>query len=824
MKLTFQLNLTTDYHIGAGHGLGSQVDAALLRDGDGLPVLRGSAIEGLLRDGMWRLLQTPPLATHYEQHRDEEKRRRETGDEVAAWCVSEKDCPLCRVFGTPGAPKRWRISSARPEGANNFLTPDKSWKAGQTGAQIAARVRVNPRLRRAEERKLFKQEEGDARLSFTFTAECGDDERTLDEAALLAGAARMVRHIGSARRRGRGECSVRLLNAEANALTDALSTQIGLLGHFKAWLEGDAQRLRLTPATAKWEAPTAQNAEQETKQANPIRRWLLIRLDEPLLVAKRAQAGNEFETVEQIPGVAVLGALAARAAGRWTLPTDGQGDLYQAFIETFKNGAVWFGTLHPTGSGSTTLTPAIPTPLDLLTCKVYPGFDDGAGKKAHGAKGYAAADHAASDCQVCRERDGNSDIPLVQFDGFHSVKAPATKVQLLRREEMHPRLHPHTQRVARGNLFGYVALESGQFLLGEIRCQNADAWATLLKLIGLENGNEAFQLRLGKATRRGYGLVSARLLEPKHDYLWRGKSLVQRVDADAKRLTFTLLSDAIVPDVWGRSRQTLDGAFLQELIGEQFVAADNPIQAFCKTRFVDNFNNQLGLPRWRDVAIRAGSAVGIRLQEPPAEPSERKEWFDALLKRLGEIEEGGIGLRRNEGFGQVVFNHPIYEGGAGVSDTTINIPKDWRPAQSHTEGFVKTVRDEEKEIGDWRHKKFNETFFRESSTPTNEEERNWTAVARWLHSSADEPITTLQLELAKFEQQKAQPNLLTGEPREKESFFAKDRNKKALDYLMQLLIEIGKEIEKKEYSAELRRVLVEMLAQRLAESVKKGEN
>jgi CRISPR-associated protein Csx10 len=52
MKLTFTLTLKADYHIGAGHGLGSQVDSALLRDGDKVPVIRGSTIEGLLRDGL----------------------------------------------------------------------------------------------------------------------------------------------------------------------------------------------------------------------------------------------------------------------------------------------------------------------------------------------------------------------------------------------------------------------------------------------------------------------------------------------------------------------------------------------------------------------------------------------------------------------------------------------------------------------------------------------------------------------------------------------------------------------------------------------------
>jgi len=821
MKLTFQLQLTTDYHIGAGHGLGSQVDAALLREGDGLPVLRGSTLEGLLRDGMWRLLQMPPLAAHFQAHRAEELRRHATRDEVVAWCADAAVCPLCRVFGTPGAPKRWRISSARPDGAEKFLRRQNAWSAGQEGAQVAARVRVNPRLRRAEDRKLFKQEEGDARLSFTFTATCADDEQALDEAALLTAAARMVRRLGSARRRGRGECSLHLLNVEAdegNTLTADMATQTGLLSHFKNWLAADALRPRLTRVIREWQSPTEQKDSSATA---PVRRWLMVKLDEPLLLAKRAQAGNEFETVEQIPGVAVLGALAARAAERWQLAqADVQSHLYQTFVALFKNGAAQFGPLYPTKAGDSTVTPAIPAPLDWLTCKVYPGFDR-KGRLGHGAMGYASADAPPTDCPACNKED-NADIPLIHYEGFHSVSATTEPVEVRRREEMHPRTNPHTQRVARGNLFGYVALESGQFFLGEIRCQDKAAWAALLKLIGLEKGDEPFQLRLGKATRRGYGLVSARLLEPKLKPKpvdpWRGQPLEERVTAATTQLTLTLLSDAIVPDVWGRFRQTLDGAYLRELIGARFVAEDNPIQAFCKTRFVDNFNNQLGLPRWRDVALRVGSSVGIRLH-PPVDAAERHAWLTDLQKSLRQIEADGIGLRRHEGFGQVVFNHPLYQAGQGTPDTTLNIPPEWRPVQSYVQGFARTAQATQQTGKDWKQdklRKFDETLFHEAATPTNEEEQNWTAVARWLHSAAAQPLAELQTQLLAF----GSPTLLTAEPRDKESFFAKERGQKSLAYLSGLLAEIAS----RSYSAELQQLLVEMLAQRLAEAVKKGES
>jgi len=53
LKLKFKLQLQSDYHISAGHGLGAGIDSALQRDADGAPVIRGTTLNGLLRDGLW---------------------------------------------------------------------------------------------------------------------------------------------------------------------------------------------------------------------------------------------------------------------------------------------------------------------------------------------------------------------------------------------------------------------------------------------------------------------------------------------------------------------------------------------------------------------------------------------------------------------------------------------------------------------------------------------------------------------------------------------------------------------------------------------------
>lgn len=135
IKLTFEIELQSDYHSGAGYGLGSVVDAALLRDGDGVPVIRGTAVAGLLRDGLYRLLKLDLLAKKFPAQCAAQGHR---ADDAPRFCRQSDPvqtvCPICRLFGSPGTPKRWRFSSARPLGLGQAVTGE--WAKMRTGGQV----------------------------------------------------------------------------------------------------------------------------------------------------------------------------------------------------------------------------------------------------------------------------------------------------------------------------------------------------------------------------------------------------------------------------------------------------------------------------------------------------------------------------------------------------------------------------------------------------------------------------------------------------------------------------------------------------------------
>jgi len=656
LTLTFQIKMTSDYHVGAGYGRGTELDSALLRDADGVPVLRGTTINGLLRDGLWRLLQRKPLQD-WRDCQESGLSEDETGERYCGqYSGGDADpCPICRLFGTPRTMKRWHIGSARPEDRKEVAS--NAYKSEGATSQKVARVRVNPRTRRAAPRKLFSEEQG-GQMTFIFTATCPtDDEAALDEAALLIAAARFVRQLGRSRRRGQGECLFNLVKVKGVDLGDG--PQKTLLDRFEEhWLKGKPEAL------AQPERQSLDRGRGEPDEGERVRLRVLARLDEPLIIAKRASAGNQFRTQLAIPGKALWGALAGNAAERFDLD---DATTYDAFIALFLRGAVRFPSLYPLYRPEDAAKvaedeqpegkviayhPSVPVPRDGFACKVYQKHPIQWGTQ----KGEQIKTCAVPDC-------GN----LVKGvrGAFLSLQQKPERFEPQKRSEMHIRIDPESGRVEEGQLFEYEVLDAGQFFAGELTCTDEQAWDLLQDLTGLEE-KTSISLRLGKATRRGYGKVALWLdrWDDEKPQIWIQRPTDERVDNGTEELTLTLLTDAIVTDTWGRFATGFEGEWLSHELGFEVNVMEG--RDFAATHLVDGFNNKLRLPRWRDVALMAGATVRLKIEKPPEE---------GLLGALAQIEREGIGRRCNEGYGRVAFNHPIYNiNNIGLTDAPIKIP------------------------------------------------------------------------------------------------------------------------------------------------------
>lgn len=595
LTLKFAIHILSDYHCGAGYGRGQLVDSALWRESDGRPVLRGTVLAGLLRDGASRLLSLPPL-----RHR----RRQEV---------------LERIFGSPRKDKRWRIDSAHP-------VQDMELKS-----RAVSRVRINPITRRAEPQKLFVQELGQAGQTFYFQASCYDrDAAALDEAALLVAAARMVRQLGRSRRRGMGECLFCLEDVQGAGLEKEpeQSWQEWFLERFeRVWLFGRPD----STSPVQLEALLIDGGENPGVEHSPLRVRLIVRLDEPLIIARRSEAGNQYATHTFIPGSVLLGALAERAARRGNLDC---AEYYAQFLKIFRQGAISFPFLYPAFEQNDLLYPTVVPPLGLFTCSAVPaqGYDAG-----HGWYLY----HEVEQCPVCGEK-------LEQLGDYAVLRHQTITFAPRISTEMHIRVDENSQRVGQNALYGYTVLNAGQYFMGEMVCERPRVWEMLLAMTGTAE-KAPFILWLGKGRRRGYGKVTVwwESLPAETPPLGIQVPLAERVQDPDGLLTLTLLSDTIVDNPWGQQAVGFTAEWLGRELG---IGTVQMVKAFARERQVDSFNLTLGLPGWRATALAAGGVVWFRLLD-----ALKEDWLD----RLRSLEERGIGLRRHEGYGRIAFNHPL---------------------------------------------------------------------------------------------------------------------------------------------------------------------
>ena len=211
--------------------------------------------------------------------------------------------------------------------------------------------------------------------------------------------------------------------------------------------------------------------------------------------------------------------------------------------------------------------------------------------------------------------------------------------------------------------------------MGELLCADEGAWTRLQKLTGLE-GQEFFSLRLGKARRRGYGRVRVWMERcDEQPITWLQVPLEKRVPNLNEPVMLTLLTDALIVDRWGRQAAAFDPEWLERELKL------GPIQiedASGRAKAIDGFHGQTGLPRWRDRVLRAGSMASVKFTSPPEEWQER-------MKRL---EAEGIGLRRNEGFGRIAFNHPVYKQCQNVSESRIRLPDSMHLGKTSDEAIL----------------------------------------------------------------------------------------------------------------------------------------
>lgn len=367
-------------------------------------------------------------------------------------------------------------------------------------------------------------------------------------------------------------------------------------------------------------------------------------LDEPLIVSDGSQLGNVLQTQDYVPGNSILG-LCAGLYLRNTPATTSDGAYSDEFRSLFLSDDTFYSPAYPLKDGS---IEAFPMSMSVFGCKYYGFNDPDKTRVMHGFKDYLYRDLPKNG--TCGVPDCSA--PLEHKSGYvYNYNGEYYNFSLNKEIISHNQVGETKDDKS---LFSFEAISRGQQFYGEIAFRYETHRILLKDLLSQKS-----KARLGKARNRGYGLVEIADVTPEN------QSFRSRWSRDLKNNIFSiyLFTNTILVNRGLRYCNYLDAGTLAYWLGlddpdslevEEVMEDARPaaLRSFYKTARVLGFNQHRKMPLPFEQAVLKGSVFTVRY----------KGSVDISAK-LEALQEEGIGLRRNEGFGQVVINHTIHDTG-----------------------------------------------------------------------------------------------------------------------------------------------------------------
>lgn len=601
----------SDWACGTGTTRYGAVDREVHRDQDGLPILRGKTLVGMLRDAAETVVEA------LDEGRDglwHGWLRVLFGDRSGAHGI-----PGARPGPLPAALVAHPLRL--PEPVRNALAGlDELSRHLARDATVTLRpgVQIDPKTGVAAD-NMFRVEER-ASYGLVVTADWLLAFDTLPPDApvpweaefLLRAAARLVDAVGGKRRRGAGRCRVTIAAGGASDRpADRLAELLALVD------EARPPHVALPAAAdgASAEQPSRTGAVGSLGQRRDV--ILLHRYDlritalAPLLFA-RGVIGNLVHTEQFIPGTALLPALHEALGERASeLITTGQAVVTNATVEI---------------DGKRSL----PAPRAL-----------------HQEKGHP--DSELVNLLVTPSAGRDDGRRLRPWSGFCVVTEAGIRRAAPRLVEWaHASVADEPQRPTHdtGGFFVYEAIDTGTVLRAEVWLP-ADVPLDVTRLAG--------QRRVGWSKKDDYGLVDIEVSTP-DPAAARSRTDVAGPDADRPgELVVWLLSDVLLRGPAGEP--TADVSRFAEVLGEALGvelrlpdAVDEapedgaPPGALVTFRRVESWQRRWSLPRPSLTGLGAGSVFRFQMTgTPPSAEAYRR------------VEACGIGERTAEGFGRVAL-------------------------------------------------------------------------------------------------------------------------------------------------------------------------
>ena len=606
MKLTATIKTQSDWHVGSGTGQPGHIDALVARDSDGLPFIPAKTLQGVWRDACERVafaLDGGP---------------RGTWNQLVEFLFGSQPSLHRGPTDHPPQPAALSVRPARlPAPLRALLIRHRAAAAALTFVKPG--VKISDRTGQAVEDYLRFEEL--ARVGAELEAEVELDVPPDVEhvaLALLVAGAHLVDRLGGKRRRGHGRCQIELRGDGVPNMGQAVET---------------LRKARREAVSIPLPTPEPKSAGEAAPVAAPAQRWFAIPLRikplAPLAISYRT-VGNVVETLDYVPGYCLLPHVTAavEAMGVSIRPfiVDGLVRVLNATIEE---------------SG----VRALPAPEALEVYKDSPGF---ACPRKWVVNRFLTGPDNAVDGGQSEERDaGRQTKPargvFLAWDGDGFLGAARVPLTV----RTHGSVDDVCQRPTReagGGVYSYEAIaaaEDGQPVylrsvlvvneaIHSLLSQRDPQWWRRL------NGTA----RVGRSKKDDYGMVEIEVGEP--------CVLPEPPAAPDDELFVWLVSDTLLRDD-GLRYAPLVERLRHELETSLDVGLSlrDARSAFARTRRHETWHSGWQLPRPSLIALRAGSCFVFRA-DGPIDPA-----------RLAQLQAAGLGDRTAEGFGEVLFNHPI---------------------------------------------------------------------------------------------------------------------------------------------------------------------
>lgn len=351
-----------------------------------------------------------------------------------------------------------------------------------------------------------------------------------------------------------------------------------------------------------------------------------IELKEPLLATALQGDPNSSLSLPYIPGSMVRGLVIGRYLKENTNVPDITSD--PNCQRLFFNGKTRY--LHAYPYDPAIRKRCLPTPRSLrrfknkqVTESDVPIFD---------------ASHQDWDCDEQREQEREDALKSVAQSFCHIAGDGDTIIFY----EPERTLTIHTQRDARkgrshkqeGEIFRYEALAAGQWFQGVILVDDEQDVADIQRLL-----HECATCWIGRSRSAGYG--RAALSNVQIHTTWRETGGTAPSIQTGDFCTMTLLSDTLLFDNNGQPVTSFDNTMMSTLLG--FPVHIDETHTHTSSVLHGGFNRTWKLPILQHYMLAAGSVIACTIQST----------LDANI--ISQIEAQGIGARRAEGFGRVVF-------------------------------------------------------------------------------------------------------------------------------------------------------------------------